>query len=725
VPNVSDPHAPHSVATPSPLTTPLANAPSFSRRLLAVLVCCAAVAWLSGPAGRLLVALPLLLFGPGYLLERAFPASQSPTAFVRPAIWLGLSLSIVALLYEWTTALGLALMPPLLELLAGLCAAGVIWRIWRGSVRDAGVPRTFAAGRPAFSGWWGIALLGVFALTLWTRFTQIQELALPAWVDSVHHALMIRVAAERGQVPYSLRPYLPVDQLPYHWGYHVFMAAVWRLAGLPLGQTMLWVGQVLNALHVLTIAALAAYLWRRPLAGIVAAIVVGLLSIMPAYYVSWGRYTQLAGLLLVAPLAITWHAGLRTRDRRQLVYSAIMLAGLSLIHFRVLVFMLCLLGADAVVWAISERPAGRRAGLWFGVISAGLALALAAPWLWNIAVRTLLPAVASPQGLLGESGYNGLNESLLWAGQNRVLIAIALVAALVGLLRRSAVVVAQVGWVAALFVLANPWMIGYLLPAGGALLALWGVQTRRLALALGGAALMLLNPALVSFPYLWLITNDAVVISLFIPISVLIGGGVCWLAEWFSQAAPTLGGPRSLAEQWQIQRWRVLPRWGLAVALTLLALWGAWGMRSVINSATVLASTADVAAIDWVATHTPTDARFLINATPWLSGVDRGTDGGWWLLPLTGRWTSTPPVLYTYGAPDDVQAARALSAAIAGFHSGQEQQLYQLIERERIGYIYLGPQPGPLSPATFAGNAGFKTVYERDGVTILAVLKQS
>jgi hypothetical protein len=693
--------------------------------LLAVLVCCAAVAWLAGPAGRLLVILPLLLFGPGYLIERAFPTCQSPTAFVRPAIWLGLSLSLVALLYEWATALGLALMPPLLELLAGLCAAGVIWRIWHGAARDAGEPRTFVALRPAFSGWWAIALLGIFALTLWTRFTQIQDLALPAWVDSVHHALLIRVAAERGQVPYSLRPYLPVDQLPYHWGYHVFMAAVWQLAGLTLGQTMLWAGQVLNALHVLAIAALAAYLWRRPLAGVVAAIVVGLLSIMPAYYVSWGRYTQLAGLLLVAPLAITWHAGLRMRDRRQLVYSAILLAGLSLIHFRVLVFMLCLLGADTVVWAISERPADRRAGLWFGAISAGLALALAAPWLWNIAIRTLLPAVASPQGLLGESGYNGLNESLLWAGQNRVLIALALVAALVGLLRRSGVVVAQVGWVAALVVLANPWMIGYLLPAGGALLALWGIQTRRAAPAIGGAALLLLNPALVSFPYLWLITNDAVVISLFIPIGVLIGGGTCWLAQWFIQAPPMLGAPQSMAERWQSPRWRMLPRWGLAAALTLLALWGAWGLRSVINPATVLASRADVAAIEWVAAHTPTDARFLINATPWLPGVDRGTDGGWWLMPLAGRWTSTPPVLYTYGAPDDVQAARTLSAAIAGFHSGQEQQLYQLIQREQIGYIYLGPQPGPLSPATFAGNAGFKTVYEHDGVTILAVLKQS
>ena len=32
---------------------------------------------------------------------------------------------------------------------------------------------------------------------------------------------------------------MPVDQLPYHWGYHVFMAAVMQLTGLALGQAML------------------------------------------------------------------------------------------------------------------------------------------------------------------------------------------------------------------------------------------------------------------------------------------------------------------------------------------------------------------------------------------------------------------------------------------------------------------------------------------------------
>ena len=753
----------------APARSTLLGTPASPRILTLALLCCALPAWLSGPPGRLLVVLPLLLFGPGYLLDRALPALVPPTPFFRPALWLGLSLSMVALLYEWVTALGLALTSSALGVLLIGCGLGVIMCVWRG---PAGSQARGMAGRgwSVAGGLWALALLAIFALTLWTRFVQIADLALPAWVDSVHHALMIRVAAERGQAPYSLRPYLPVDQLPYHWGYHVFVAVVFQLCGLPLGQTMLWTGQVLNALHVLAVAALAAYLWKRPLAGIVAGIVVGLISIMPAYYVSWGRYTQLTGLLLLPPLIVAWHAGLRAPSRRWLLCTATLLAGLSLIHFRVLIFALAFMGVIAVVWAIEQRPVQldfakalvqlgganpivlpprhegtktprssflcglvawwlgdekplanvRRCvlvpGTLYAVASAALALALAAPWLWSLLVRALLPALGHPQDLAGDPGYNGLNETLLWAGQNRLLIALALAAGLYGLLRRSRAAVEQIGWVGALAVLANPWLIGYILPAAGAPLLLWGVQRRRMLAVLCGAALLLLNPAFVRLPYLWLLTNDAVTISLFIPISLLIGGGAGMLTARLERGLSVAGQPAI---------GRTLLRYGCGVALGAIALWGAWNSRSVINPSTVLATGADVAAIQWAAEHTPPDARFLIDAVPWLPGVDRAADGGWWLLPLAGRWVSTPPALYIYGSPDDIAEARAISAQVAGFHSGDEQRLYQLIQRAHITYIYLGAHPGPLSQASFAGNKAFEKVYEHDGVTILAVHRQS
>ena len=112
------------------------NSSARRYRLVVLALCCAALAWLAGPPGRLLVVLPLLLFGPGYLLERALAPFPSPSLALRAALWLGLSLSIVALLYEWTTAIGLSLASPALYALAASCGLGVIWRAMRGATTD-------------------------------------------------------------------------------------------------------------------------------------------------------------------------------------------------------------------------------------------------------------------------------------------------------------------------------------------------------------------------------------------------------------------------------------------------------------------------------------------------------------------------------------------------------------------------------------------------------------
>ncbi|MEI7771358.1 MAG: hypothetical protein WCI67_15315 [Chloroflexales bacterium] len=278
------------------------------RALLAGLICAAAAA-LVAPVGRLWLTVPLLLIAPGYLVERAAPTAQLP-ALPRLTLWMGLSLSLVALLYLWLSTVGLALGAALLWGLAAALALAALAAAWRDLGTDG---RRQATG----SNWQAAILLAaVFAITLWARLAQVDGLALPAWVDSVHHALMVRVAAETGMVPASLRPYLPVDDLPYHWGYHVFTATLMRLSGLDLPDAIMIPGQILNALCGIAVAGMARYLWRRPTAAVGAAIAAGLISIMPAYYVSWGRYPQLCGLLMLPGLATAWGEALRGAGRR-------------------------------------------------------------------------------------------------------------------------------------------------------------------------------------------------------------------------------------------------------------------------------------------------------------------------------------------------------------------------------------------------------------------------
>ena len=341
---------------------------------------------------------------------------------------------------------------------------------------------------------------------------------------------------------------------------------------------------------------------------------------------------------------------------------ALLLAGLSLIHFIVLAFALCFMGVSGLAWALGARRRLVWSRLAWAAGSAGIALALALPWLGLLVTRALLRSGAGQvPALLGRGSFYTLDPQLLWAGNNRILITLALAVALWGIRRRNRLVAALLAWVAALCVLANPWLALYVVPALGAALLVWNVTRRRVLPALGAGALLLLNPLLVGkLPYLAIMSIETVVISLFLPVGVLLGGGAVWLWDYGLQIVDCRLQIVAAARD----RLLLLVRIGGATVLMCLALWGARDLRSVVNPATVLARPADVAAISWVAQHTPADARFLINAAPWLN-TGRGADGGWWLMPLAGRWTSTPPALYDYGPADYVREISIAGRAIA------------------------------------------------------------
>lgn len=677
---------------------------TIGRRLLLAGLFCLGAAWIAGPAPRFGVAFALLLIAPGYLIERRIGATRPPL-LVRLMLWIGLSASVVALLYQVAWVASVRLSPATLAglLLAVSVGAGVT--AWRELGERA------AADVARGGGVW--LLFGVIGLlTLTVRFVQIGDLALPAWVDPVHHTLMVRVAAERGMAPVDLNPYLPVAELPYHWGYHVLIAAAQVLSGYELAAALLWSGQVLNALQAVGVGALALLFWRTPAAAVGAALITGLVSIFPAYYVTWGRYTQLAGLLLLPGLAAAWAYALGGREesararRGWWAAAAVLLAGLSLIHFRVLIFGLALIGAQSAIWALGVARERLVRTLGAAVLTACASIVLAAPWLALLARQTLLPAIPQPENLVGEASYTALNLRLLWAGLNPALAALALACAALLIFQRRRAALIVVSWVSALFVLANPMLLTYLAPAVGAPLWLQGMLRRDLRLVALGAPLLAMNPWLVRLPATWLINNDAVTITLFVPLSVLIGGGAAALIGTLQRRYA--GSQRSIGR-------------AAALIALLVAAWGGWNMRDVLNRSTVFATAADVAAIDWVQANTAPDARFLINAAPWLGASDRGVDGGWWLLPLAGRWTSTPPVLFIYGEPADIAATRERSRTVISFEPGQEAAIEALIVRDGIDYLYFGPQSGPLRPEYFRARPGFQTVYEHDGVTILAV----
>ena len=310
---------------------------------------------------------------------------------------------------------------------------------------------------------WLILILGAGVVAL--RAHDIAGLAFPPWVDGVHHAMIVRTLLDGGAPPAS-----------YHWGFHVPVAMLATVFG-DVPTLLLHYGQLLNALTFVTMYAAGRMLFRSRMAGVFAAVLACFVSYFPAYYLSWGRYTHLAGTLLLPPLLIVlWR-------NRGWVVPVILAAGLALIHVRVAFFAL------AFALIVMKRR-------W--VLVAVIAALLIAPWLLRV------------------TPIAGITDShLIAAPHNRELMVLAALAPLAAWrkTRRWRPLALLAAWCGVVAIVVHLWpivaspdsaAITLFIPlslAGGALLA-WVVPRRfaaivAVAIAIGGATTLLdiVNPA--------------------------------------------------------------------------------------------------------------------------------------------------------------------------------------------------------------------------------------
>ena len=514
-----------------------------------------------------------------------------------------------------------------------------------------------------------ILIVGFAAVLAW-RFYQVKDLVLPAWVDSLHHVLIVQVIIQNGGVPATLEPILPVP-FYYHFGFHVLAAAFTFWSGLPAQQAVLVMGQVLNAGVALSIYRLGISLWRDWRRAGAAALLAGFVSQMPAYYVTWGRYTLLTGLLLL-PLAMAVSIDLvhqRGPRRAQMIQLGLLTGGVLLAHYfaaLLLALFLVFLGAQAL-WGDVRDGRGLRGARWPALLAAvGGGAILASPWIirvWHFSKESVKVQAISPAQPV-DAIYFPDYLSYLWrmAGPNRNYLLLAL--ALLGLITvtwRSRDR-ALAGWAVALGLISLP----------------WGIH---------------LNP----------FRPDHAVIVLFLPVTLLatdflfaVGGRI------------QRGGLASAA------------RVGLAAALLSLLVWGVWDTRDILNPATVLASEADLDAIRWIKANTPTNARFFINVSHWQYGIYRGVDGGWWIDLLAGRETILPPVMYALGNSEyynQINSWAEQASQVGGCTDGFKD----LIRAAGLTYVYLGSEPGALRADEVNACPYLSMVYQQGGVSIYRV----
>ncbi len=595
------------------------------------------------------------------------------------ALIMGLSMAFWPLLLLWVTVLRLPLTGGHVWAVVALLGLLAIYRMAK--LRLAGEPLVHIERGQGPSGWLPqAALLAILFVSLSTRLLQARELFVPAWVDSMHHTVITQLVADAGAVPTSYEPHMPVQDFHYHFGFHALAAMLMRLGGLSADRAVLLLGQVLNALAVLAAYLLGRWLAGSRWAGVLAALVAGALASFPAYYVSWGRYTQLTGLLLL-PAACFLAAELLDGERSTGLWTcaAGLAAGLFLTHYRVLLFYLLFWPPYLTLVLMRERGArvAWRDALRTSLLLGGLALWASAPWVARMAMR-VLPQVGSLYGgWASPEGYGDFPAGLLDLGWGRALLYLAGAGAVWGLLRGRGEILLLAAWTALWFLAANLHLVG--------------------------------------LRDIWLLHNSAVVIALWLPESALGAWLVADLLQWLQRGLERLI-PRV--------HWREVAASFLLVATLALAGWGSWRMIDIINPVTVLVNEDDVRAMAWAEENTSPDALFLINTRVWQGDLRVGSDGGWWLPLLANRRTTLPCVLYYQGSPDYVASVRELAQSVEQAASLDDPALIEQLRRAGVTHVFVGERGGRLMPQDLDASPHYQLLYGSGPSRIYAFVPQ-
>ncbi|MCE2853110.1 MAG: hypothetical protein ACK5C8_03655 [Roseiflexaceae bacterium] len=615
------------------------------RHLLLVVAIFAGLLWTVGGMARWGVSFVLLLVVPAWWLQRLLPL-QTTSRMVRWMVGATVGPSLVVLLYIWAAATQLRVPAELLVWVLWGASALMLWRMWQ-QCTDTLHPRV---------SWWGsVAIVLVASSVAWTRIMQVATLIFPPWVDAVHHALLIRVAFEQGRAPWDLTPYLPVTRLTFHSGYHSIMAFLMHMSGMTvtdIPSMLLYGGQILNVLAILSVAGMAWVWWRNWAAFATAMLVAGLISIMPAFYLSWSRYTLLIGMVLLPVALVALEALWRDTRGRDWLWYIMPIIALSVTHMAVFGMVLAWALVCMIVYGLPRRHT------WY---AAGVALLVTLPWWLFVLAQTRGGAGASAMHVVGNATQNAFSDGLFWARNNRWLVPVFVCAAAWGVRWRVTRMASLVLWVIVVALLANPWLL--------------------------------------QLPYISFFTNETVTTAMYVPLAL----GIAWLAGWMAQ--------RLRGQAWVV-----------ALVIIGLTLANVESIQHVVRDDTILVTHADRDALTWINATLPRDAVIATNSTGWMWRVDRGSDGGWWALPLTGRMVTTPPVLYTYGDDAWVAQVSATTHETSTMDGSAAQVVAFVQNHPEVTHIYASER-GVMKPSVLQGQAAVQALYTSGDVTIYAVVR--
>lgn len=641
----------------------------------------------------ILAVVAVIFFLPGLALvslleRRAEQGTRHWTEWIGLAA--GLGLAVPPLLLLWTDLLGLRLGLANVWLVVMLGAAILLYRVYvlrsTSSVQDwrtlgRRIRRLAIDVRRSFT-WADLTFVIVVGLVFLVRLLVVRTLDAPAWGDSVQHAMMTQLFLDEGGLFHSWQPYAPYESLTIHYGFSAAAAFFSWVAGSDATHSTLIVGQLINGMAVLALYPLAVRIANgNRWAGIGAVLTAGLISEMPAFYVNWGRYTQLTGqAILPVALWLLWEVAEHRRiPWRVIGVTGLAVAGMTLSYYRMPFYLAAFMAAWLAVWALPNWKMDFRQWVTRGVrlvLAAAVTAILFLPWALNI--RNSRLATYLEAGVNNASPWTSvLADYQIWKNiQNYVpmsLLVTTLIAALLGLIlrRRSAVVILL--WAAILASLVAGRLIG-----------------------LPGANLL---------------QNFAIVIALYMPVGILCG----WL---LGEIATSLQRHIRIAPQL------------LASVLIAGGCWFAVPQLGILKPWHIMVTQPDMRAMAWIRESVPQDAVFLVEGFRIYDGRSAvGADAGWWIPLLAGRRNTMPP---QYALLNERQAAAGYNQSVVDLVAALENTELNSVEGVQIlcdwgiTHVYIGQGQGLVGvnpqqlyrPDELLSNPALKLLYHEDRVYI-------
>lgn len=631
-----------------------------------------------------------------HAFSRAF-SIEDP--IIRLALVFGMGIAIWPLIWQWLTVIGLSLSGPILW---GVVIVG--WPLI--------VAQRFRTGnrQPLTAEFW-LLIIGL-CLLFCIRLIAIRDMAFLPWVDSSRHALITAIMRDSGQFLTSYEPYLPVNWSGYHYGLHTLSAGIALMLGdaVSLPDQLLPLMQLLSVLTTLTVFGGAVLLTGRRSVGWIAAFMLALPFLFPAYYTTWGRLTQISGMvilpllvgLLAQPNQLNNSGSNRTGAAyRHILISAILIAGLFLLHARVFFYFIpfgLVLGDYHLfklcrsIWRTGWKKHNFRSDplvrLAIIAITAGI---LVTPRIWRLLNETTYTGI----GVANSSGRPLLNfptgyvttgwELWFWMAAGGAVLLAVVNSFLKSNDVSSSPELQQSHWLRVTGLLVSWLGLLYLMTAGPDLHPQWPI---------------LLPQSSVNSAY----------ITAFAAQAILIGIGISLLyqvANHFNR----LAGLVVMAL--------------IGAGLTAGTLFGIQNQVVILNTSTILGKHADLAAIEWINENTPADAKIANNAWLWLNNTWAGTDGAAWITPMTGRITGTPPIDHIYNSRV-FGLTSAFNDAAKDVTDWSDPQALDLLKQNRFTHIFTGVSDGSgavdFDPAELLKNPEVKAVFAADGVYIFEIL---